>query len=139
MVFSVIVSISLSNAYAAPKDPNFDKGECRTIWEDLAKTCCWTETDEEGIELRMCQHCSLSPITMQTYSCGPAHPVGLVPSTADETISPKDGKAIYESEQNPSVNGENQEGQSSISEEALSNSDNPGMTFEVQEDNDTNN
>ena len=48
MILSIIISISIPNGYAAPKDPrNDENAKCSTVYDKKEKknkeTCCWRE------------------------------------------------------------------------------------------------
>ena len=171
MVLSVIVSISLLNAYAVPNLSNEKSTQCLPTGKKSANglelvECCWAVfvkpgTGFQGGDVELyCSECENGGTRGYINCSEPELDYRKAPTT-DESTPPKDGKAIDESpqtppfiksdqgivledkldesQQNPSFNGENQETPPSVSKEALSNSDNLDMTFEVQEDNDTNN
>jgi hypothetical protein len=143
------------NAYAVPQDSNFGGGQCKDSPEALSVTCCWYESDEEGIEIRYCQHCDIDLNTGDvTNNCGEKHPVGLMPSTSNGNVGPNDGEIIDDTQQ-PNYNSpltdqrvqpgnlgvleqseESSNNQNSESEDSVS-SANPGL-FNVVPQNPTN-
>ena len=66
LIFSTVVSITISEVYAAPPDKNFG-GECNSEHWLLRVSCCWTETDAEGIEIEYCQSCDVDTKTGDPY------------------------------------------------------------------------
>lgn len=75
LIFFTVMSITISGVYALPPDKNFG-GECDNNTEKLTVSCCWTETDEEGIEIEYCQHCDVDTKTGDITGCGEKHPIG---------------------------------------------------------------
>ncbi len=75
LVFFTALSITISGVYALPPDKNFG-GECDNAPEFLAISCCWTETDAEGIEIEYCQHCDIDTKTGDFTGCGEKSPAG---------------------------------------------------------------
>ena len=71
------MSITISGVYVIPPDKNFG-GECDNAPEDLRISCCWTETDSEGIEIEYCQHCNVDTKTGDITGCGEKHPKGKI-------------------------------------------------------------
>jgi hypothetical protein len=158
----LIYNSSASNVFAVTNQANAVFAKCTNAGmsdgsgsvpagRQLVK-CCWEALDENLKSQTYCStcedggtrgkiNCTEPQQTFTSPTSGGLVEDGVLeqPPTGDESSSPKNGEALDESQQNPSFNGENQEGQSSISKEALSNLDNPDMSFEVQEENDTNN
>ena len=88
-------------------DPNFGY-YCEDDPESLSVTCCWKETDEEGISIDYCQNCNIDTEKGDiTNDCGEKHPRHLSPPTTNENIAPEDGKIIDQTKQsntNPPLN-----------------------------------
>lgn len=75
LIFFTAMSITISGVYALPPDKNFG-GKCDNNVEKLTVSCCWTETDAEGIEIEYCQHCDVDTKTGDIVGCGEKHPIG---------------------------------------------------------------
>lgn len=147
------------NAYAVPQDSNFGAGKCEDTPEVLSVTCCWYETDEEGIEIRYCQTCDIDIKTGDvTNNCGNKTVMDHMPPTFNDNVVPNDGKIVeplpplisgresvignladQDLQQNPSSKQGNQENPVSIPGETLSNSNNLDNTFSQQESDDSSN
>jgi len=71
IVFSIIISISISNVYAAPKDPRYKiDSDCHTVYDKKQKkymeTCCWRErVPGQILANNYCQTCEEG-----TNNCG---------------------------------------------------------------------
>lgn len=72
-ILLVFLSITISGVYALPPDKNFG-GECTNSPETLSIGCCWSETDEEGIEIEYCQQCGVDTKTGGITGCGEKFP-----------------------------------------------------------------
>ena len=86
-IISIACSFVVYSVYAAPKAPGFGSSDAQ-CWtradpppNHYTTTCCWNETDAEGIELRYCQHCDYDPATKTHSGCGEAHTVEYERST----------------------------------------------------------
>jgi hypothetical protein len=87
-VIVLVLSLALPNTYAVPQDPNFGY-YCEDDPESLSVTCCWKETDEEGISIDYCQNCNIDTETGDiTNDCGEKHPWPFSPPTTEENIVP---------------------------------------------------
>lgn len=92
-----VASIQISNTYGAIKDQNFDMGKCKNEPETLTVLCCWTETDEEGIEIEYCQSCNVDTDKGEiSNECGGVFTDNTTPPTASDSVLPKDGKILDE-------------------------------------------
>jgi hypothetical protein len=100
---ALFLSITLSNAYAVPRE-SYD-GECESyvVGEDTWYKCCWTETEEgdsEQIEIYKCQRCFVEP--NGAFNCAPSYPnPNPTGPTTGEDISPGDTGVL---EQPPQTN-----------------------------------
>jgi hypothetical protein len=70
LIFSIVVSMTISGVYAVPPDKNFG-GKCDNHTDLLVVSCCWTETDAEGIEIEYCQSCDIDTGTGDFSDCSP--------------------------------------------------------------------
>ena len=82
-----VASIQISNTYGAIKDQNFDMGKCKNEPETLTVLCCWTETDEEGIEIEYCQSCNVDTDKGEiSNECGEVFTDNTTPPTASDSV-----------------------------------------------------
>ncbi len=102
LIFSIALTlyIPISYANAVPQDPNFSGGKCEDNPAALVVTCCWYESDEEGIEIRYCQHCDIDIKTGDvTNNCGEKHLVGYMPPPYKGNVVPEGDIVIDDAKQ----------------------------------------
>jgi len=101
----LLVGLACNSSYtvyvfAAPRSPNFDSStDCANDPEVLAVSCCWTESDEEGIEIKYCQICDIDLATGDYVTCGQVHQAFTAPPTSGDSVFPRDG--VLEQPPNP--------------------------------------
>jgi hypothetical protein len=85
---------AVSDVCAVPKDPRFggsDTDYCTNSPELGVATCCWTEEDEEGIEIQYCQICEVNTETGEFGECGEVSQALKGPLKSNDITADKGG------------------------------------------------
>ncbi len=90
----IYATSSIPDACAVPPDPRFggsDTDFCMNSPESLSAVCCWTEEDDEGIEIQVCQICALNTQTGNFDDCGEVHQAFKGPLSSNDITQDKGG------------------------------------------------